>query len=129
MTLAEIGEYILSHYDAESDHSFETDRSVAVFKRADNKKWFAATKNIGCRYLGINRTGRIDILNVKLAPRIVSSLRERAGFMPAWKMNQNNWVTVLLDGSVADEEIRALLDEGFKVAGIRPRGSGKRKRS
>ena len=109
MTLAEIGEYILSHYDAESDHSFETDRSVTVYRRSDNKKWFAATKNIGCRYLGIDREGRIDILNVKLAPRTISSLRGREGFMPAWKMNQNNWITILLDSLVTDQEIYSII--------------------
>lgn len=121
MTIAQLDEYILSHFDAESSHSFNTDRSVTVYSRSDNKKWFAATKNIGCRYLGIGREGRIDILNVKLAPRIVSSLRTREGFMPAWKMNQNTWITLLLDGSVTDEEICSLLDQSFKDVGMASR--------
>lgn len=116
MTLNELNEYVLGHYDAESGNWFETDRSVTVYRRSDNQKWFAATKNIGYRYLGIEREGRIDILNVKLAPRTVSSFRVREGFLPAWKMNQNNWVTILLDGSVADDEIRSLLNQSFKTA-------------
>lgn len=126
MTLAEIDEYILGHYDAESGHSFETDRSVTVYSRSDNRKWFAATKNIGCRYLGVEREGRIDILNVKLAPPMVRSLRNREGFMPAWKMNQNGWVTVLLDGSVADEELKDLIDQAFRVVGAKGGRSGRR---
>lgn len=116
MTLSELNEHILSNFEADTSHSFEADRSVTVYRRSDNQKWFAATKNIGCRYLGIEREGRIDILNVKLAPRAIKPLRGRAGFMPAWKMNQNNWVTILLDGSVSDDEIYALIGQGFKTA-------------
>ena len=116
MTLTELDEYILSHYDAESGHLFDADRSVTVYRRSNNQKWFAAAKNIGCRYLGIECGGRVDILNVKLAPRAIKPLRGREGFLPAWKMNQNNWVTILLDGSVDDETVLSLIDQGFKTA-------------
>ncbi len=117
MTLQELHEYIASHYGAESDHPIKEEHSITVFMRPDNKKWFAATKNIGCKSLGIDRAGRIDILNVKLDPRVVATLRVREGFMPAWYMNQNSWVTILLDGSVADEEIREYLDMAYALAG------------
>ena len=117
MTLQEVHEYMVSQYGAESDHPIKEEHSIAVFMRPDNKKWFAATKNIGCKSLGIDRAGRIDILNVRLAPRTVAELRVREGFMPAWYMNQNSWVTILLDGSVPDEEIRRYLDEAYALAG------------
>lgn len=123
MTLDELKEHIHSHYEADSGQLFDEDVTVTVFRRLDNRKWFAAVKNIGCRYLGIDRAGRIDILNVKLEPRVVASLRNRDGFQPAWRMNQNNWVTILLDGSVADDEVFSYLDMAYKSAG--PRG-GKR---
>lgn len=117
MTLQELHEYMASHYGAESDHPIKEEHSITVFMRPDNKKWFAATKNIGCKSLGIDRAGRIDILNVKLDPRVVAKLRVREGFMPAWYMNQNSWVTILLDGSVPNEEIREYLDMAYALAG------------
>ena len=121
MTLDELEEYILGQYEAESDHSFEEDSSVIVFKRQDNKKWFAAAKNIGCRSVNVSRAGRIDILNVRLSPRDITALRSREGFRPAWRMNANSWVTILLDGSVPDDEIRSLLDKAFTLAGAKGR--------
>ena len=117
MTRTELEAYLTSHFGAESDHPFKEDPTITVFARPDNKKWFAATKNIGCRFLEIEREGRIDILNVKLPPRVVAKLRTRAGFRPAWHMNQNNWVTVLLDGSAPDEEIYDCLEQAFADAG------------
>lgn len=121
MTLAELQNAIPARYEATADHSFEEDRTVVVFSRRDNRKWFAAAKNIGRRYLGLDGAGRIDILNIRLDPRLVTSLRARAGFLPAWRMNQNNWVTVPLDGTVADEELFSLLDKAFAAAGIKGR--------
>ena len=121
MTLAELNELILTRYEAESDHSFEEDRSVTVFKRPDNKKWFAATKNVGCRSVGVDRGGRIDIVNLRLSPRDIAALRTHEGFRPAWRMNQNAWITILLDGSVTDEEILRCLDTSFALAGTKGR--------
>ena len=121
MTLAELERHILSHYMAETSHPFDKDKSITVFSRTDNKKWFAATKNIGCRFVNVDREGRIDILNVQLDPRVVASLRTREGFRPAWHMNQNRWVTILLDGTVPDEEILTYLDMAYGSAGAKGR--------
>ena len=52
---------------------------------------------------------------------LYSTLYKREGFLPAWNMNQNNWVTILLDGTVPDEEILAYLDSSFADAGIKGR--------
>lgn len=121
MTLTELGTYILGNFEAQSDHSFEKGSTVTVYSRTDNRKWFAAAKNIGCRYVDVDRSGRVDILNVKLDPRMVTSLRTRDGFRPAWGMNRNSWVTILLDGTVPDDEIRTYLEMSYKYAGIKGR--------
>ena len=117
MTLDDVHEYIQKQYEAEPIAAFKEDPSIMVFARPDNDKWFAATKNIRFSSVGIEGDGRIDILNVRLNPRLVASLREREGFRPAWHMNQNKWVTILLDGTVADDEIYELIDKGFKCMG------------
>lgn len=117
MTLAEVQDYILSHCEAIADHSFEEDRTVTVFRRRDNNQRFAATKNVGRRSVNAGQSGRIDILNVAIDPRLVATLRNHEGFRPAWRMNQNKWVTVLLDGAVPDDEIRAYLDMSYETAG------------
>lgn len=117
MTLAELEDYILSSFEATSDHSFEEDRTVTIYRRLDNNQRFAATKNVGCRSVNVERAGRIDILNVSVNPRLVAALREREGFRPAWRMNRNKWVTVLLDGTVSDDEIRTYLDMSYKNVG------------
>ena len=63
--------------------------------------------------MGAAGDGRVDIVNLRLNPRDVAALRTREGFRPAWHMNPNKWVTLLLDGSVADDEVRALIDKSY----------------
>lgn len=37
-------------------------------------------------------------------------------FFPGYHMNKKHWFTVLLDGSVPDDEICRLLDESYVLA-------------
>lgn len=114
MTLDDVHAYIRGQYGIEPVKAFKEDPGIMVFARADNGKWFAATKNIRCSSVDVAGSGRIDILNVRLDPRAVASLRSREGFRPAWHMNRNKWVTVLLDGTVSDDEIRQLIDRAYE---------------
>lgn len=82
MTLEDLHEHIASQYGADPAHLFRQDPTIAIFKRPDNKKWFAAIKEIEYRTLGIEKDGRVGIVNVKLDPLIVASLKTREGFCP-----------------------------------------------
>ena len=100
MTLADVHDYIGSRYGVSPVKAFDEDPGIGVFARPDNGKWFVAT-------------GRVDIVNLRLNPRDVAALRTREGFRSAWHMNPNKWVTLLFDGSVADDEVRALIDKSY----------------
>ena len=127
MTLEELHEYIASQYGAEPAHMFRQDPTIAIFKRQDNKKWFAATKDIEYRTLGMEKDGRVGIVNVKLDPLIVASLKTKGGFRPAYHMNRDNWITILLDGTVEDEEVYTFLDMSFGNVGPNVGPKAKRK--
>ena len=113
MTLADVHDYIGSRYGVSPVKAFDEDPGIGVFARPDNGKWFVATKNIRCSSVGAAGDGRVDIVNLRLNPRDVAALRTREGFRPAWHMNPNKWVTLLLDGSVADDEVRVLIDKSY----------------
>lgn len=117
MTLDDVRDYLRAQYGVEPVRVFKEDPGIEVFARPDNGKWFAATKNIRCRSVGVAGDGRVDILNVRLDPKKVASLRTREAFRPAWHMNQNKWVTLLLDGAVSDEEVVALLESAYRYMG------------
>ena len=109
MTRQELTEHIFDTYSVEPDHPFPGDGESAVFRHSGSRKWFALVMDIPYRTLGIPREGRTDILNIKCDPILIGSLRGKPGFCPAYHMNKDKWITILLDGSAERSEIEALL--------------------
>lgn len=115
MTRQELAEYIFDVYSVEPDHPFRMDDVSCVFRHVSNRKWFALTMNIPYRTLGINQDGNVDILNVKCDPIVIGSLRGKRGIEPAYHMNKDKWITILLDDSVEREDITALLSMSYEL--------------
>ena len=115
MTKNELVQYIFDTYSVEPDHPFPRDEESSVFRHGDNKKRFALTMCIPYRSMGISRDGQVDVLNVKCDPLLMGALRGKPGFRPAYHMNKDKWITILLDGSAEREEITGLLALSFKL--------------
>lgn len=78
--------------------------------------------------LGMDGTGVVDVLNVKCDPTIIGMLRMQPGFYPAYHMNKEKWVSILLCGPAADDEIKELIEFSYQLTSSRknePKLSGK----
>ena len=127
MTQRELTAYIFDAYSVEPDHPFKMDDLSCVFRHAGNRKWFALTMNIPYRTLGITQDGNVDILNVKCDPILIGSLRGKPGIMPAYHMNKDKWITLLLDGSAERGDIEALLAMSYELTAARSRRTGRKR--
>ena len=123
MTRQELIEFIFDEYSVEPDYPFRMDDVTCVFRHIDNRKWFGIAMVVPYRTIGINRDGNVDILNIKCDPIMMGSLRGKPGFCPAYHMNKDKWITILLDGSAEKEDITALLAMSYSmtVTKIRPK--------
>lgn len=99
----------------------------AVLRHKDNNKWYGLIMEVGRDKLGMTGDGEVDVLNVKCEPILIGSLRMQEGFFPAYHMNKDSWISILLEGPVADEEIKNLLDLSYKMTVQKKRGSDGRK--
>jgi predicted DNA-binding protein (MmcQ/YjbR family) len=55
-----------------------------------------------------------DRMNLKCEPEKAIRLREKYScVLPGWHMNKNMWNTVVMDGSVSDEELRSWIDHSY----------------
>ena len=127
MTRQELIYYIFDTYSVEPDYPFPRDDVSCVFRHIDNRKWFGIAMAIPYRTLGINRKGNVDILNIKCSPVVIGPLRGKPGFRPAYHMNKDKWITVLLDGSASQEEIISLLDMSYSMTASKVRKTSKEK--
>ena len=119
MTRQELIDYIFDEYSVEPDYPFPRDDVSCVFRHIDNRKWFGIAMVIPYRTIGINKTGDVDILNVKCDPIMIGSLRGKPGFRPAYHMNKDKWITILLDGSAEREDISALVAMSYNMTAMK----------
>ena len=69
--------------------------------------------NIDKSKLGINSTGEIEIINIKLESDEIRYLLKQDGFYPAYHMNKKSWITVILNNTVSDENIMSLIEKSY----------------
>ena len=119
MTNPELKQYVLDRFGAEAEYLWRDLPDAFVFRHESNRKWFALVMDIPKAKLGIRDSGMIDIVNLKCDPLLVGSLRNESGFFPAYHMSKDKWISVALDGSVDDGQIKALLDISFELTDVK----------
>ena len=120
MNREELEAYILNHYSTEPDYPWADTPRAAVFRHVANRKWFALLMEVSREKLGLPGTEKLDIVNFKCDPILISSLRGETGIFPAYHMNKASWITVALDGSVSSETIELLLDVSYELTKPKP---------
>lgn len=110
-------DFINDRYGVEPEFLWERYPGYAAFRRQDNEKWFAVIMTVDRSRLGLDGHGNIEIIDMKADPGRVEELLEQEGYYPAYHMNKKHWFTACLDGSLADEELTALLEASHERAG------------
>ena len=112
---AEILRYVKTAYRAEPDYPFPNDRESFVLRHADTRKWFAIVMDVPRGRLGLEEDGSVEIINLKCSAELSGSLRLQEGILPAYHMNHESWISVLLDGTVPAEDVFPLIDISFRL--------------
>ena len=107
-----IAQRIEKEYGEIADYPFSEDRykSCGVFRFKGNGKWYALVMNIERkRFENIESDDRTDVLNVKIDVSKRTELLDTKGIFPAYHMNKQKWISVILDGSLSDDYIMNLI--------------------
>ncbi len=110
-------QYAIEQQGAEPEHLWAKYPNYVVLRRPGSRKWYALFMDVERRKLGLPGEGTVDVLDIRCDPLLAGSLRDSKGFLPAYHMNKDHWLTVLLDGTVSEEEIVSLLDMSYGLAG------------
>ena len=104
-TREEVLAYALSFPVSYQDAPFHDDNWQLVRVKGSRK----------CFLLSYEREGHIRI-NIKVDPAWRDFWRRQyAAVIPAWHQNREHWSTVILDGTVPDEEIRRMIAESYDL--------------
>ncbi len=91
--------------DVVEDYPFD-DPNWTVMRHWGNKKGFAFLYEY---------QGRLQV-NVKCKPEETAFWRGAfEGVIPAYHMNKTHWNTIILDGSVPDDDIKTMLGDSYRM--------------
>lgn len=111
-----INDYIQNQYGISPEFPWPKYNGHAVYRHQDNKKWFALIMDVGRDKLGMSGESIISVINLKIDDAILhDALIREKGIMPAYHMNKQNWITVLLDGTVPEEKVKNLIDISYNA--------------
>ena len=114
----EIEKYINKTYKPLQEYPWQDAPHHSTFKHIDNKKWFALIMEVPYHTLKIEKDGLVDVINLKNIPELIGGLRKKKGILPAYHMNKEHWITVLLDGTVPKKDICELIDVSYELTKI-----------
>ncbi|MBR0485708.1 MAG: MmcQ/YjbR family DNA-binding protein [Oscillospiraceae bacterium] len=115
--------YAKDTYQSEPEYLWTKIPEAAVLRNIKNQKWYALFMQIGKNKLGMKETESVWIVNLKCDPLFIGSLLEMDGYYPAYHMNKNHWISILLDGTVEEEQIKNLLDLSYQLTDNRRKKS------
>ena len=101
MNIEELRAYCIAKPGVTEDFPF--DETTLVFKVMD--KLFALT----------DLEGNLSV-NLKCTPEKAIELRElHSCVLPGYHMNKKHWNTVLVDGTVSDQQVREWIDHSYEL--------------
>lgn len=118
-----VTELISRAYSVDPDFPFGQGQygGCGVFRHGDNRKWFAIIMNVRRSVLDKRGGDRpVDIINLKTDPGLDGGSPAKEGVYPAYHMNHKKWISVLLDDTLSDGDIMAMIDISFRMTKQRP---------
>ena len=112
MDRQQVFDFAKQRYGTEPDYPWR-DENAGL--RHDDRKWYAVVLKVGRDKLGLEGNEIIDVINLKCDPLLIGSLCTQDGFHRAYHMNKEKWISIRLDGSVAEEQIKNLMDLSYEL--------------
>lgn len=108
-----IANLIIKKYNDTPEFAWSKFPGYGIFRNSNNDKWYGLIMNINKSKIDSGNE-EVEILNVKLDEEKIKVLLSRKGFYKAYHMNKDNWITILLDDTIQDEEIMNYIEESHK---------------
>lgn len=108
-------QWVRNSFGAQPEYLWADMPNAAVFRHRENRKWFCLMMEVSAKKLGFSTDEMVDICNVKCDPLMLGSVLEKTGCFPAYHMNKQHWLTILLNGSVSEEDVQFLLEQSYDL--------------
>ena len=108
-------EFIKNEYNTVPEILWPEYPKDVVFRNQSNKKWFAIMMSVSKSKLGLKGEQKVDIINTKCDPLAINMFVQDKGIFPAYHMNKNHWVSILLDGSCDLNKVFFMIQQSYTL--------------
>ena len=113
----EIIRYVREKHGDELEFLWERFSDNSIWRNKKSGKWYGLLMVISKRKLGLDSDEKVEVMDLRF---VKNEAREFAAgsenVYPGYHMNKNNWITIILDGSMETERIIALLDQSYRIS-------------
>ncbi len=108
-----LAQHIREKYQVSPEFLWARFPGCAAFRHPGSGKWFGIIMNVDRGKLLSGETGEVEIINIKL-DELAEPHIDNVSILPPYHQTKKNWVSVILDDSLPDEEIWKLIDIGYR---------------
>ena len=114
--LRRMSAHIREVYGILPDFPWEKYPTFAVFRHPDSRKMFVLAGSVPRNRIDRSAAtdDEVDVINVKVVPGGLDTLLAQKGYFPAYHMNKQHWVTLILDDTLPDGEVEKRIRESFE---------------
>ena len=109
-------EYAKEKYGDEPEYLWEDLPDAAIIRRKDNRKWYVLFMTVLPKRLGLDGEEPIEIVDLRFDVDELPNKIDNVCYFAGYHMNKKHWITILLDGSVALDEILDYVDKSYALA-------------
>jgi len=111
-------EYVRKSFGDEPEFLWKSYPDAAVWRRKDNEKWYGVIMTVARGKVDGTDSGEMaEIVDLMMESSEKEEILGTEGYYPGWHMNKNSWFTIILDGTLSDEELKSRIDRSRTLAG------------
>lgn len=107
--------YIREQYGDEAMYIFKNSPEIGVCRHGENGKWYAVFMPVAYKKFGIGKKGETEVVTLKCIPQLGASVADGQSVFPAYHMNKEHWISILLDGSADCGQAKSLIDLSYNL--------------
>lgn len=111
--------YIREKYDDGLEFLWEKYDNNAIWRNKANDKWYGLLLTVSKRKLGIDSDDIVEIIDLRYQKEKVDEIINGKNIYPGYHMNKKSWITIILDDSIAIDEIYDLIDNSYELSSLK----------
>jgi len=115
LTREDIFKHVKENYGTTPDYMWKKFPNYAALRHELNRKWYGLVMDVLPEKLGLEGKEEIDVLNLKSPPELNGSLVKRKDIVPAYHMNKEHWISVILERANLKDDIDQLIETSFDL--------------